>query len=43
MYTTFFLIGFVSSFGWWSAGKIQKIIDNTSIQVKVEIEDKKDK
>lgn len=41
MYTTFFLIGFVSSFGWWSAGKIQKTIDNTSVEMKMEIKQKK--
>jgi hypothetical protein len=40
MYTTFFIIGFVSSFGWWSAGKIQKAVDNTAVEMKVEIKDK---
>lgn len=27
MYTVYFLIGFMTSFGWWSAGKVQKAID----------------
>ncbi len=36
MYTTYFLIGFVTSFGWWSAGKVQKTVDNTVIEVKIE-------
>lgn len=35
MYTTYFLIGFVTSFGWWSAGKVQKSVDSTSIQITV--------
>ena len=41
MYTVYFLIGFCTSWGWWSAGKIQKTIDNTSVQVKVTVEEKK--
>lgn len=32
MYTTYFLIGFVTSFGWWSAGKIQKSIDEKVVE-----------
>lgn len=36
MYTTYFLIGFVTSFGWWSAGKIQKSVDNTTIEIRIE-------
>lgn len=36
MYTTYFLIGFVTSFGWWSAAKVQKTVDNTVIEVKIE-------
>ena len=32
MYTVYFLIGFMTSFGWWSAGKVQKAIDGTHIQ-----------
>jgi hypothetical protein len=35
MYTFYFLVGFVTSFGWWSAGKVQKAVDNTSVQVHV--------
>ena len=27
MYTVYFIIGFMTSFGWWTAGKIQKEID----------------
>lgn len=41
MYLTYFLIGFCTSFGWWSAGKIQKTVDNTAIEVKVELKEKK--
>jgi hypothetical protein len=40
MYTFYFLVGFVTSFGWWSAGKVQKTIDNTAIEMKVEIKEK---
>lgn len=36
MYTTYFLIGFVTSFGWWSAGKVQKTVDNTVVEVRIE-------
>jgi hypothetical protein len=32
MYTVYFLIGFMTSFGWWSAGKVQKAIDGTPPQ-----------
>lgn len=38
MYTTAFVLGFFTSFGWWSAGKIQKTIDNSSIKVEVKME-----
>ncbi len=31
MYTTYFIIGFMTSFGWWSAGKIQKSIDGAPV------------
>ena len=41
MYTTAFVLGFFTSFGWWSAGKIQKTIDTTAIEVKVELKEKK--
>jgi len=36
MYTTAFIIGFFTSFGWWSAGKIQYKIDNIKIESVVE-------
>lgn len=36
MYTTAFIIGFFTSFGWWSAGKVQKSIDNTITTITVE-------
>lgn len=41
MYVTYFLIGFCTSFGWWSAGKVQKNIDTTAIEVRVELKEKK--
>jgi hypothetical protein len=40
MYTVYFLIGFVSSFGWWSAGKIQKAVDTPSVEITVKQQDK---
>ena len=40
MYTTYFIIGFVTSFGWWSAGKVQKAVDNTAVQITVETKEK---
>ena len=43
MYTTYFIIGFVTSFGWWSAGKVQKAVDNTSVQVSVQVQEKTSK
>lgn len=36
MYTTYFIIGFVTSFGWWLAGKVQKAVDNTVVEIKIE-------
>jgi len=36
MYTMAFVLGFFTSFGWWTAGKIQKSIDGYSIQITVE-------
>lgn len=42
MYTTYFLIGFVTSFGWWSAGKVQKTIDNTAVVVTVDVKKQTD-
>jgi hypothetical protein len=35
MYTFYFIVGFVTSFGWWTAGKVQKAVDNTSVEVRV--------
>lgn len=43
MYTTYFIIGFVTSFGWWSAGKIQKAVDNTAVQVTVQVQEQTSK
>jgi hypothetical protein len=40
MYSLAFVLGFFTSFGWWTAGKIQKSIDNTSVEVKVEVKEK---
>ena len=40
MYTVYFLIGFCTSWGWWSAGKIQKAVDNTAIEMKIDVRDK---
>jgi hypothetical protein len=42
MYTLAFVLGFFTSFGWWTAGKIQKSIDNTAIEMKIEIKEKKE-
>ena len=36
MYVSAFVLGFFTSLGWWSASKIQKAIDNTAIEIKVE-------
>lgn len=41
MYTTAFVLGFFTSFGWWSAAKIQKVIDNAPVKVEVKIEEEK--
>jgi hypothetical protein len=35
MYAAFFIIGFMTSFGWWTAGKIQKEIDHTPVELSV--------
>jgi hypothetical protein len=43
MYTTYFIIGFVTSFGWWSAGKIQKAVDNTAVQISVQVQEQTSK
>lgn len=37
MYTTAFILGFFTSFGWWSAGKIQKTIDDTAVTISVDV------
>lgn len=39
MYITAFVLGFFTSFGWWSAGKIQKAVDQSSVQVTVEVKE----
>jgi hypothetical protein len=36
MYAAFFIIGFMTSFGWWTAGKVQKIIDGAPAPAIVE-------
>jgi hypothetical protein len=33
MYAAFFIIGFMSSFGWWTAGKVQKEIDRAPVEL----------
>ena len=38
MYTMAFVLGFFTSFGWWTAGKIQKAVDNNSVNTSVTIE-----
>lgn len=36
MYVTFFIIGFMTSFGWWTAGKVQKEFDKpTPVELSV--------
>lgn len=42
IYLTAFVLGFFTSFGWWTAGKVQKQIDNAPIVIKVESEAKKE-
>jgi len=37
MYTFYFLVGFVTSFGWWTAGKVQKNIDSTTTTITIEV------
>jgi hypothetical protein len=37
-----FLLGFFTSFGWWTAGKVQKQIDGSIVNVKIQL-DKEDK
>ena len=38
MYTVYFLIGFMTSFGWWSAGKVQKVIDGTPAKIEMQVQ-----
>lgn len=38
MYTVYFIIGFMSSFGWWSAGKIQKEIDKPAVESTIQVD-----
>lgn len=40
MYTVYFLIGFMTSFGWWSAGKVQKVIDSETAKPAIIMEHK---
>lgn len=40
IYLTAFVLGFFTSFGWWTAGKVQKQIDNAPVIIKVETENK---
>ena len=45
MYTTAFIIGFFTSWGWWSAGKLQRQVDNmpfTVVEKQVEVNQKKE-
>ena len=41
MYTTYFLIGFVTSLGGWSAGMVQKTVANTAVDGGVEVKQNK--
>ena len=38
MYQVYFIIGFMSSFGWWSAGKIQKEIDKPAVELNIQVD-----
>lgn len=38
VYTMAFVLGFFTSFGWWTAGKIQKQIDGTTTEIKIQVE-----
>ena len=44
MYTTAFVVGFFTSWGWWSAGKLQRQIDNPppAVEKQVEVNQKKE-
>lgn len=39
IYVTAFVLGFFTSFGWWTAGKVQKTIDNSIVTISVEVKD----
>lgn len=41
IYLTAFILGFFTSFGWWSAGKVQRAIDNTPVTITIETEQPK--
>lgn len=41
IYVTAFVVGFFTSFGWWTAGKVQKNIDNTVVNIKSNVEEEK--
>lgn len=42
VYATAFILGFFTSFGWWTAGKVQKSIDNSTVNIKIEIKEDKE-
>jgi len=37
MYVIAFTLGFFTSFGWWTAGKVQKAIDGQTVQTNIEV------
>lgn len=39
MYTTAFILGFVTSFGWWTASKVQRAIDNSAVIISIEVKE----
>jgi len=41
IFTMAFLLGFCTSFGWWAAGKVQKQIDGSTVQMKIEVDKEK--
>lgn len=41
MYATAFILGFFTSFGWWSAAKIQKTIDGEPARPAIIVEQEK--
>jgi hypothetical protein len=40
VYAMAFVLGFFTSFGWWTAGKVQKSIDGTVIKMNIEVDKK---